>query len=172
MKNNTSQRFKGAQTLTLSFFFLMIFSFNVKGSTGTIDSLPPVFMLGDREVEYEKLVEDCSVPLFTVSDDSMEKAYESWLGMLHEIELYAEADTFDIKGVKIWINVFWNGEGTIKHITYYPKPNSKNIDYDLMGNLLEKFIKQYKFKEEHEACFSHFGSATFPTHAQYYLEKK
>jgi hypothetical protein len=128
-------------------------------------------MLGDKEVEYEKLVEDCSVPLFSVSDDSMDKAYKSWLGMLHEIELFAEADTFDIKGVKIWINVFWNGDGTIKHITYFPKPNSKNIDYDKMGILLEKFIAEYKFKEDHESCFSHYGSATFPTHAQYYLNK-
>jgi len=155
------------------FVFMMglIFTSDALSTSIALDTLPAVFMLGDKEVEYEKLVEDCSVPLFSISDDSMDKAYKSWLGMLHEIELFAEADTYDIKGVKLWINVFWNGDGTIKHITYFPKPNSKNIDFDKMGVLLEKFIRQYKFKEDHESCFSHYGSATFPTHAQYYLNK-
>lgn len=137
-----------------------------------IDTLPPVFMIGEKEAEYEKLVEECSEPLFAISDNSMDKAYASWLGMLYDIELYAASDSFDINGVKVWINVFWNGDGSIKHISYFPKPNSKNIDYDKMTLFLNRFSEQYKFKESFERCFSHYGSATFPTHAQYYLGKR
>jgi len=158
--------------LFIAFLFAIVFSKEASANSVVLDSLPSVFMLGEKESEYEKLVENCNVPLFSISDDSMDKAYDSWLGMLYEIEQFAESDTFDIKGVKIWINVFWNGDGSIKHITYFPKPNSKNIDFEEMGLFLEKFIVQYRFKEKYDSCFSHYGSATFPTHAQYYLNKK
>lgn len=153
-------------------FFMCFVSFNsVFGSAIVMDTLPTVFILGEKEAEYEKLVEECNKALFAISDNSMDKAYESWLGMLHDIEVFAEKDTFDIKGVKIWFNTFWNGDGTIRHISYYPKPNSKNIDYDEMTLFLNRFTSFYKFEESFESCFSHYGSATFPTHASYYLNK-
>lgn len=158
--------------LIICFFYLTLIAINTLPASSTvIDSLPLVFLIGEKEAAYEDLVEECSEPLFSISDNSMDKAYGSWLGMLHDIEVFAVEDSFDIKGVKIWINTFWNGDGSIKHIAYYPKPNSKNIDYDKMTIFLKKFSAQYRFKESFEKCFSHYGSATFPTHAQYYLEK-
>ena len=92
--------------------------------------------------------------------------------MLNDIEKYAEKSEFDIKGIKIWLNVFWNSDGTIKHLVYFPKPNSRNMDFDLLTLYLGKFVENYKMEALDRACFSHYGSAAFPTFADYYLNEK
>ncbi|MBT8233956.1 MAG: hypothetical protein HKO66_11740 [Saprospiraceae bacterium] len=164
---------KNAFKSQFSFIFLSAFiSTTVYCSNTEIDTLPRVFLIGEHDTEYEKLVTDCNKPLFSVCNESMDQAYKAWLTVLKDIEDYAIADTFDIKGVKVWINVFWEQDGSIKHITYFPKPNSKNIDYDDFSKMLVSFADQYKFLKTYSGCFSHYGSASFPTHADFYLQKE
>ncbi len=137
-----------------------------------IDSLPTVFQIGQNEEAYESLVSACSNPLLTVCNDSMDLAYRTWMLMLSDMEQYAERSEFDIKGIKIWLNVFWNPDGTIKHLVYFPKPNSRNMDFDLLTIFLGKFVTVYKMDTLDTSCFSHIGSAAFPTYAEYYLNEK
>lgn len=136
------------------------------------DTLPVVFMIGQNELQYEGLVTECSNPLLTVCQDSMDLAYRQWMGMLNEMEQFAEKSEFDIKGIKIWLNVFWDAEGQIRHLVYFPKPNSRNMDFDLLTKFLFKFADNYQMDQPSAACFSHFASATFPTFAEYYLQEK
>jgi len=136
-----------------------------------IDSLPEVFMIGENESEYEDLVTGCNTLLLSVCEDDMDLAYRKWLGLLSDMEKYAETKEIDIRGVKIWINVFWDKDGTIKHLVYYPKPNSKNMDFDKLSLFFVEFTAEYKMDFNIEKCFSHFGSATFPTFADIYLGK-
>ncbi len=89
--------------------------------------------------------------------------------MLHEMENHADSLGFDIKGIKMWLNVFWSEDGSIKRLVYYPKPNSKNIDFSKLTNFLAAFVQSYQFTLTANECFSHYGSASFPTHAQLYL---
>lgn len=140
--------------------------------TTEIDSLPPVFMIGEYEYEYESMVKDCNKLLLEVCQDSMELAYKHWLLMLHDMEIYAESQKFDIKGIKIWLNVFWNEDGNINHFVYYPKPNSRNTDFTKLTIFLEKFLLHYKFPLDYQSCYAHFGSATFPTFAKLYLQEQ
>lgn len=127
------------------------------------DSLPNVFLIGQHDKAYGKLLTDNPDLLLSVCDNSMEMAFEKWVNMLHDMEVYAEQQNFDIKGIKMWINVFWNSDGTIEHIAYFPKPNSKNMDYEELTAFIADFIRVYKLDLSHEKGYSHYGSASFPT---------
>ncbi len=140
--------------------------------TSSAQNLPKVFMIGEHEMEYENMVRECNTMLLSVCQDSMNVAYDNWLTMLSDIENYAKTVDFDIKGVKIWINVFWNKDGTLKHIVYYPKPNSKNMDFDALSQFFQSFTSNYKLSLSHINCFSHYGSASFPTFSRLYQQEE
>ena len=133
--------------------------------TSVAQKMPEVFLIGEYESDYEAMIKDYKELLLTVSNNSMDKAYERWSGMLTQIEQYSDSIDYDIKGVKVWINVFWSDEGKIEHIVYYPKPNSKNIDFDRFTIFLTDFIGLYQMEVNAPDGFSHYGSASFPTHS-------
>jgi len=135
------------------------------------DTLPSVFRIGENESAYEALVSECSNPLLTVCQDSMDLAYRRWMTMLSEMEVFAEKSDFDIKGIKIWLNVFWSPDGEIKHLVYFPKPNSRNMDFDLLTKFFFNFVENYEMERLDDYCFSHYGSAAFPTFADIYLKE-
>ncbi len=122
-----------------------------------------VSQIGDDEAGLSRLSLECSDMLLTVQDNSMAKAYESWIQMMADLEQYAQDQGYDIKGIKLWMNVFWNQDGSIRHISYYPKPSSRNTDFTQLGELMNDFALQYNSKLLHTSCFSHYGSVSFPT---------
>ncbi len=128
-------------------------------------NMPTVFLIGEYESKYEAMISEYKELLLSVTDNSMDVAYEKWSGMLTQMEQYADSINYDIKGVKVWINVFWSQDGRIEHLVYYPKPNSKNIDFDQFTIFLKDFIGLYQMEIEAPSAFSHYGSASFPTHA-------
>jgi hypothetical protein len=134
--------------------------------------LPAVFLIGEYEKDYESLSLECNDILLSVCKDSMELAYQKWLGMLSDMEVYADEIEFDLKGLKLWMNVYWHSNGSIRHIIYYPKPNSKNMNYDQLSVFFKSFVERYQMILENETCFSHYGSASFPTFAKLYLPKE
>ena len=93
----------------------------------------------------------------------MNKAYKLWVSLLKDLERFANDKDFDLKGTKIWINLFWNADGSIRNIVYYPKPNSKNMDFALLSDFLSYFAFSYQLALTNETPFSHYGSASFPT---------
>ena len=156
--------------LTTLFFIccLSAYSQTESVSNNIVDtsSLPDVFLIGEHETAYEQLVQNSGDMLLTVCDESMDEAFNKWNIMLLEMQSYADELSFDIKGIKIWINVFWDPSGAIRHIVFYPKPNSKNIDYQELTAFFKNFIKVYKIPVQHESRFSHYGIASFPTFAK------
>lgn len=144
--------------------FLCLFllgGINLASSQST-NILPTVFQTGAYEKEYEQLVVDHSAMLLSVCDNSMDKAYSLWTSMLRDIEREAEKRQYDIKGVKIWINAFWNENGGIDNIVFYPKPTSKNIDYREFELFLNEIADQLHIEIFTKQGFSHYGSASFP----------
>ena len=87
--------------------------------------------------------------------------------MLHELEKFSDNNGFDIRGVKLWINVFWSKDGKIDHLVFYPKPNSKNTDYDVLTKVMTGFVTDYQFPMHSSNPYSHYGSASFPTFVNY-----
>ncbi|MBK9735259.1 MAG: hypothetical protein IPO92_09940 [Saprospiraceae bacterium] len=129
---------------------------------GTDAQVASVFYIGEAEKNYEKLVQNYNTLLFTVCNDDMDKAFDNWTSLLKDLEEFANKSNVDLKGVKLWLNVFWDKNGTIKHIVFYPKPNSKNLNYDLVKNVLVNFIHDYQSPLKYSTGFSHYGSAAFP----------
>ncbi len=150
-------------------FFTIILSFSAFANA--LDTIPSVFMIGEYELEYESLVVECEDILLKVCDDSMEEAYEHWLLMLHDIEKFAEEEQVEIRGVKLWVNAFWNPDGSIKNMVFYPKPNCRNMDFNELGAFFDKFIAEYTFTKINTDCFAHYGSASFPTHTELFFNK-
>lgn len=121
-----------------------------------------VYFIGEDEKRYEKLIEKYKSMLFSVCNNNMDEAYDHWTTLLKDFEAFAEKNNVDVKGVKLWMNVFWAKDGTIDYIIFYPKPNSKNMNYDSVKALLSKFAVSYQTSVKHTSGFSHYGSAAFP----------
>ncbi len=125
--------------------------------------LPKAFIIGEHEQQFESLTIEHSTMLLTACEDDMGVAFEKWWSMIQEMEAYASLIGFDLKGIKIWLNVFWNGNGSIRHIAYYLKPNSKNVDTAELTAFFSSFMNHYTFPLITQARYSHYGSAAFPT---------
>ncbi len=124
--------------------------------------LPKVFLIGEHEAEYDKLLNNHDALLLTVCDNDMDIAFNKWSSMLREMEAYSDQIGFDLKGVKLWLNVFWEADGRIKHIAYYLKPISKNIDTAELNAFFSSFMRNYQFPLVAKERYSHYGSAAFP----------
>jgi len=152
---------------TTYIFTFLLLGFFTKISAQDIE-MPSVFLIGEYDNAFEQLGPECKDILLSVCEDSMEKAYTNWISMLSEIQQFAEEKEYDINGIKIWMNTYWNPDGTIKHIVYYPKPNSRNTDFDALTVFLGEFIEDHRLPLTHTSCFSHYGSASFPVYRKVY----
>lgn len=144
--------------------FLITISFLPKVSSQvTSDTLPKVFLIGEYEMQYNEMISISPDLLMSVCKNDMDKAYSKWLTFLVGLEKFAIENDVNINGVKIWINVFWDESGAIKHIAFYPKPNSKNMEYEYLSALLKEYAETYEVGLGHDKMFAHYGSASFPS---------
>jgi len=125
--------------------------------------LPKVFQIGEYEEQYGLLYETYHDILLTVCDDDMELAFGKWMHMIEEMEYYAHEIDFDLKGVKVWLKLFWNSDGTIRYLAYHLKPNSLNIDTAELSAFFVSFVNRYQMPVKTNLKFTHNGSAQFPT---------
>ncbi|MEZ4906327.1 MAG: hypothetical protein R2771_01485 [Saprospiraceae bacterium] len=126
------------RTISFLLLYFCIYNTNIAYSQD-IKQNGIVFLIGDNDEKYSQYLNDYPVSLLTVSNDSMELAYLNWMYLLKDIEDFAKKADFDLNGIKIWLNVFWNKNGKIDFMSYYPKPNSRNMD--LTNSLL--FLKNF-----------------------------
>lgn len=134
--------------------------------------VPSVFFIGEHEAAFEKMVKDYQTMLMTVCDNNMEQTHDNWTNFLKDIENYATTQNIDLKGTKYWLNVFWNKDGSIDHIAFYPKPNSRNMDYEDIKIMLTGFVRVYQSPVKYKTRFSHYGSASFPVFTKASLAKE
>jgi hypothetical protein len=121
-----------------------------------------VYYIGEDEKNYEKMVQEYSAMLFNVCNNDINKAYDVWSDLLQNLEVYADKNNADIKGVRLWLNVFWDKDGGIDYIVFYPKPNSKKMNYEYIKEVLTGFARFYQLPVKFKQKFSHYGSAAFP----------
>ena len=107
-----------------------------------------------------------------VCQNDMDVAYDKWMIMLSDMEIYAVKLGYDIKGIKLWMNVYWNKNGKIDYIGYYLKPNSRNIKIEELNAFFINFIKNYQMPLTYTGKFYHNGSAAFPTHYKFLKEQE
>ena len=130
------------------------------------DGFPAVCLIGDNEEEIDKLSVQHQKLLLSVCEDDMNVAYDKWMSMLQEMEVYAETINYDIRGVKLWLNVYWNEDGSIRQISFFPKPRSRNIENKELIAFFKGFMKRYRLPLSSDVKFAHYGMALFPTFAK------
>jgi hypothetical protein len=141
----------------------------VKGFQGS--QLPKVFLIGEYSEEFEAMSAEYKDNLMSVCNYDMDVAYKKWMSMLQEMETYSDRIDYDLKGIKIWLKVFIEPDGTVKHIAYYLKPRSRNVDVEELTAFLSSFMNNYKFPLINKTRYSHYGSASFPTIPQVATDK-
>lgn len=134
------------------------------------ENLPKVFLIGEHDKAYAEMLETKPELLLNVCEGKMDSAFQVWGNLLVEMEQKALEQNFEINGIKVWINIFWGPDGRIKHISYYPKPNSKNLDYHEFSTFLYEFVATYQPQLTYSKSFAHYGSTSFPTFL--YTEKE
>lgn len=125
--------------------------------------LPEVFLIGEHEDRYLELSEQHPGMFMTVFNNNLDQAYKGWSEFLMDIEDYAADLKFDIKGAKLWMNIYFNPDGTISNLAFFPKPNSRNIPEEQLTAFFKNFVRQYRFLETSDKGFQHSASASFPT---------
>ncbi|MDZ4708938.1 MAG: hypothetical protein SH818_11115 [Saprospiraceae bacterium] len=148
-----------------------LMSFDIQASAGPepltevpgsfMDSIPPVFLIGQYSEECEKLNLQ-QVSLLQVCQDEVLLAYDKWMYMLADLNDLSSQFGIDLKGCKFWFSVYYHKDGTIKHFSYFLKPGSKKIDAAVFNPLLLTFISNYKMPIAADQDYSNYGSAVFP----------
>ncbi len=128
-----------------------------------LDTMPKVFILGEQEKEFENLQIEYEYSLLSVCNNDFEASFTQWILMLKQMEEYAVSIDYDLKGIKMWLQVFWHPDGSIHHVGYYLKPNSRNVRKEEMAAFFKGFIGHYKSSLTSTRKFSHYASANFPT---------
>jgi hypothetical protein len=130
-------------------------------STAT-DTLPVVFMLGQDDRAFDALKIEHDLQLLAVCRNDMEMTYYLWLQMMKHMETYAGQVGYDLNGVKLWIYAFYNKDGSIHHLAYHAKPQSRNFKTEDMTSFLTGFVKTYKLPIGADRSFQHYNVGAFP----------
>ena len=130
-------------------------------ATSGFTALPSVFTLGEHSSLYEDIMPGYQT-LLEACEGDMQVAHKKLYSMMKEMEAFAKVVEFDLDGVKAWMHFFFKADGTIEHIGFHLKPNSRNMDLTEVNTFLKNFSKQYKFPINAEFQFSHYSSFSFP----------
>ncbi|MEO1262145.1 MAG: hypothetical protein AAFZ15_25290 [Bacteroidota bacterium] len=123
--------------------------------------LPKVFTLGDHSSKYEELMPGYQ-SLLEACEGDMQVAHKKLYSMMKEMEAFAKVVDFDLDGVKAWMHFFFKSDGSIQHIGFHLKPNSRNVDTQKVNTFLKNFSKQYTFPINTDLPFSHYSTFSFP----------
>lgn len=142
-----------------NFFFLLI---PLTLSLSAQESLPTVYKLGEYETALEEEQGHYPQTLLDACNGDMQKAFELWLGFLKELEAFAKQSGCELEGSSIWLQVFFQADGSISHIGYYPKPNSRVLDDEAFKKCLESFAATYHMPLDSKQSYYNYTDARFP----------
>jgi hypothetical protein len=145
--------------ITLTF----LLDFAVGQSSVPVTQVPDVFLIGEHEEHYMTFAKQHPALFMSVYNNDIDLAFRSWSNMLMDMEDYAAELNFDLKGVKLWINLYFNADGTIAHLAFFPKPNSRNIPTEHLTAFFKNFVRDYSLPVNAAKAFQHSASASFPT---------
>jgi hypothetical protein len=143
--------------LLLTASLLPLFSF-----AQTTEPLPKSFVIGTYEEAYEEVVSDYQQSFLDICENDLQQGAELWLSLLQEMEAYADQREYNLKGVNIWFHVFFAADGSITHIGYYLKPDSRHVESAGMLEFLASFAEQYQLPRISDQPFANYSAASFP----------
>jgi hypothetical protein len=131
-------------------------------SNTSADTTPVVFMLGQDDRAFDALKVEHDLQLLAVCRNDMELTYYLWIQMMSKMESYATRTGFDLNGIKLWMYAFYNKDGSIRHLAYHAKPQSRNFKPEDMTQFLTAFVKTYKLQIAADRPFQHYNVGFFP----------
>lgn len=146
--------------------FLLLSTLWASAVTAQTAELPAVFILGQSEKGYEVAKQEYQQTLLEVSNYNTQEAFNHWMSMMKELQKHADKLSYDLKGVKIWLHAFWNADGSIAHLGYLLRPDSRNVDTLELAAVLKTFMKKYTFPVTSGEKFSHYTGANFPIYSE------
>lgn len=131
-------------------------------ASGAKSSLPSSFLIGEHELAYDAILERYAKGFVAICGNDNDKAYMIWSSILADLVEFSKANNIELNGLKLWMNIFFNDNSGIDYIVYYPKPNSKNMDFDKLTELFINFCRSYKMKVKlGDRCILN-ANASFP----------
>jgi len=127
---------------------------------------PTVFLINDHSNAFEALSRSYNTPLINACEDDLETAFYKWKDMMIALENFSKSEGYDIRGIKMWIKIFWAADGSLEHIAYFLKPHSRNVSTEELSDFFQSFMATYRLPIDVERSFSHYGSVSFPTYYQ------
>lgn len=151
-------------TLILGMSLICISSTNITVDANEgIQRHPRVFIISENELLFEELSRDYAQMMLEACDNDINKSSREWINMLLQMQKYSKLWNYDrLNGVKVWLKVFCDRKGRIKHIAYALKPSSRTVDTELFNKFLERFIRVHRMNIRTNKNFSHYTSASFP----------
>lgn len=146
--------------------FLFVIACSLGFSVVSAQEADKVFVIGEDEKSYEALNESYKQSLLEACENDMVGAFEKWIVMTQEMEAYANRINYDIRGVKVWFHVFFEADGSIKHIGYLLRNESRNINPDEFRGFLSSFMNRYQLPVKSNQRFSHYSIASFPVYSE------
>lgn len=131
------------------------------------EQLPTAFELGTvNEKAYEQLSQDYNQSLLEVAGFDMTKAFDQWVGLMKDVDAYAAKINYDLKGVQAFLQIFWSADGSIDHIGYLLRPDSRNFtgsEKQELSAFFSSFARNHTFALKSSRNFNHYTEVTFPT---------
>jgi hypothetical protein len=143
-------------------FITVLCNFSNAQSVDSTKILPKVFLLGDYTSAHAKVHDKHPTSLFEFCKFDTEQAFDKWARFIIAMETYAESINYDIKGVKVWIEVCWENDGKIKYIAYAPKPDSRNISLPELSAFFKSFTSNYQPQFAPSKLIVQNSQANFP----------
>jgi hypothetical protein len=123
---------------------------------------PPVINVAQNSAALDALSNTYQSSLFSASNADFRETVNNWSIFLRSMEQYAEEIDFDIKGVKVWMKVFWAKDGSVNHLAYALSDRSININLTEWEAFLRSFIRNRKMALQHSKGFTYDGRIMFP----------
>lgn len=128
----------------------------------TAQELPAAFPTGAHYSEVEALYEQHQVSLIEVCDFNLDSAGMQWLAFLEDIEARASELGVDLNGVRLILTVFFQADGSVRHIGFSRQVQSRNIREEVLQAFFRQFAKGYRLPISATGRFFHEGPAVFP----------
>lgn len=125
-------------------------------------ALPNVINVAENSAVLEELSDRYQSSLFSASDTNFITTVNNWRTFLLSMETYANSIDFDIKGVKVWMKVFWAKDGNVDYLVYALSDRSINIDVVEWEAFLRSFMRNNKLPLQHTRGFTYDGRIMFP----------
>ncbi len=100
--------------------------------------------------------------LFSASEADFAQTVHNWRLFLLSMEAYAASINFDLKGVKVWLKVYWAKDGSIDHMAYILSDRSININPQDWEAFLRSFMRNNKIALPHKQRFAYENPVAFP----------